>query len=72
MSAMSQIPQHFTTEFASNWAHLAQQKLERVREYVRVDDVEGKEKSYNQMGAIDFQAVTLTGGRNPHHRYPSG
>lgn len=62
MAAMSQIPQHFTTEFDANWQHLAQQKMERVREYSRVDDVEGKEKSYNQMGAIDWQQVTLRAG----------
>lgn len=62
MAAWSSIPQHFTTEFSANWAHLCQQKRERVREYVMVDDVEGKEKTYNQMGATDFAQVTLRAG----------
>ena len=62
MAAMSQIPEHFTTEFDANWKFLAQQKNERAREYVQVDDVEGKEKSYNQMGEIDFQQVTVRAG----------
>jgi hypothetical protein len=62
MAAMTQIPEFFTTEFEANWRHLAQQKNERCREYIQVDDVEGKEKSYNQMGEIDFQQVTLRAG----------
>lgn len=62
MSAMTSIPAHYTTEFSANWAHLIQQKLERVREYITVDDVEGKEKTYNQLGATDFQQVTLRAG----------
>lgn len=59
---MSQIPQHFVTEFATNWDHLAQQKIAKVREFVMVDSVQGKEKSFNQMGAVDFQPVTLRAG----------
>lgn len=62
MAAMSQIPEHFTTEFSANWQFLAQQKNERAREYVQVDDVTGKEKTYNQMGEIDFQQVTVRAG----------
>jgi hypothetical protein len=62
MAAITQIPEHYTTEFEANWRHLAQQKMERCREYIQVDDVEGKEKSYNQMGEIDFQQVTLRAG----------
>lgn len=59
---MSMLPQHFTTEFDTNWTHLAQQKLVKTREFVMVDSVNGKEKSFNQMGAIDFQPVTLRAG----------
>ena len=62
MAAMTQIPEHFTTEFEANWRHLAQQKMERCREFCQVDDVEGKEKSYNQMGEVDFQQVTVRAG----------
>lgn len=62
MPAMTQIPLHFTTEFDANWSHLAQQKLAKVKEYVEVTSVRGKEKSFNQMGAIDFQPVTTRAG----------
>lgn len=62
MAALTQIPEFFTTEFEANWRQLAQQKMERCREYVQVDDIQGKEKSYNQMGAIDFQQVTVRAG----------
>lgn len=62
MPAMTQIPQHFTTEFDANWSHLAQAKLAKVKEYVEITSVRGKEKSFNQMGAIDFQPVTTRAG----------
>ena len=62
MAAVTQIPEHYVTEFDTNWQHLAQQKMEKCRAYVMVDSVEGKEKSYNQMGAIDFQQVTTRAG----------
>jgi len=62
MPAMVQIPEHFTTEFDANWSHLCQQKLAKVREYVQVDSVRGKEKSFNQMGQVDFQSVTTRAG----------
>lgn len=62
MPAMSQIPEHFTTEFSANWSHLAQQKLAKVREYARVDTVKGKEKSFNQLGTIEFQPITTRAG----------
>lgn len=62
MSAMTQIPQHFVTQFETNWTHLAQQRLSKVREYVTVDTVEGKEKSFNQMGELEMQRVTSRAG----------
>lgn len=42
MPAMKDIPSHFTTEYATNWEHLAQMKLTKMRECVMVDSVEGK------------------------------
>lgn len=62
MSAMTSIPLHFVTEFATNWSHLAQQKLSKVKEYVTVDTVNGKEKSFNQIGEMEMQRVTLRAG----------
>lgn len=62
MPAMKDIPAHFVTEFASNWEHLCQQKMSKVREYVLVDNVNGKEKKYNQMGESELQPVTIRAG----------
>ena len=62
MPAMSFIPAHFTTQFDAVWQHLCQQKLQKLREYVMIDTVRGKEKSYNQFGPLDFQPVTVRAG----------
>lgn len=62
MSALSQIPQHFVTEFANNWEFLVQQKMDRLKGLVAVDRVKGKEKSFNQMGPIEMTRVTSRAG----------
>jgi hypothetical protein len=58
MSAISQIPQYFTTEFTSNWEHLLQQKVSKLREFVSIDSVRGKEKTFNQMAAVEMTKIT--------------
>ncbi|NBW08654.1 MAG: hypothetical protein EBR82_11575 [Caulobacteraceae bacterium] len=58
MSAISQIPQYFTTEFTSNWEHLLQQKVSKLREYVSVESVRGKEKTFNQLAAVEMTKIT--------------
>lgn len=58
MSAISQIPEYFTTEFTSNWEHLLQQKVSKLREYVSVESVRGKEKTFNQMAAVEMTKIT--------------
>lgn len=58
MPAVTQIPEHYPTEFDTNWQHLVQQKMSKVRGMVLVDRVEGKEKSYNQMGPLEMERVT--------------
>lgn len=58
MSAISQIPQYFTTEFTSNWEHLLQQKVSKLRELVSVESVRGKEKTFNQMASVEMTKIT--------------
>lgn len=58
MSVMTQIPQYFPTEFSTNWEHLVQQKLSKLRDYVVIDKVVGKEKSFNQMAAVEMTQIT--------------
>jgi len=62
MPAMKDIPSHFTTEYATNWEHLAQMKLTKMRECVTVDSVEGKEKKYNQFDSTEMDTVTVRAG----------
>lgn len=62
MPAMQQIPEHYKTEFATNWDVLVQQKLAKTRDFVITDKVKGKEKSYNQMGPVEMERVTVRAG----------
>jgi Phage capsid protein len=62
MPAMKDIPSHFVTEYATNWEHLAQQKMAKTRECVTVDTVNGKEKKYNQMAASEMDSVSIRAG----------
>jgi hypothetical protein len=62
MSAMTQIPEHYTTQFDQNWRHLVQQKNSRLREYVTLDSITGKEKTYNQLDTAAMQLITSRSG----------
>lgn len=62
MSALTQIPEHYTTQFDTNWKHLVQQKNSKLREYVTLDQVQGKEKSYNQLAESSMQLITSRSG----------
>lgn len=55
---LTNIPNHFTTQFDSNWKHLVQQKNSKLKEYVTLDSIEGKEKSYNQLDATSMTQIT--------------
>jgi hypothetical protein len=59
---MTQIPEHYTTQFDQNWRHLVQQKNSRLREYVTLDSISGKEKSYNQLAEAAMQLITSRSG----------
>ena len=58
---LTNIPNHYTTQFDANWRHLVQQKNSRLREYVTLDSINGKEKSYN---TIDVAAMALINDRS--------
>jgi hypothetical protein len=55
---LTNIPNHFTTQFDSNWKHLVQQKNSKLKEYVTLDSIEGKEKSYNQLDVTSMTQIT--------------
>ena len=58
------IPEHYTTQFGLNWEFLLQQMESRLREYVTVDSVTGKEKSYSQIGTSTARLITTRNGRS--------
>lgn len=55
---LTNVPNHYTTQFDSNWKHLVQQKNSKLKEYVTLDSIEGKEKSYNQLDATSMTQIT--------------
>jgi len=59
---LTNIPNHYTTQFDSNWKHLVQQKNSRLKEYCTLDSIEGKEKSYNQLDATSMAQITDRSG----------
>jgi len=59
---LTNIPNHYTTQFDSNWKHLVQQKNSALKQYVTLDSIEGKEKSYNQLDATSMTQITDRSG----------
>lgn len=58
MAATTQIPEFFPTEFSTNWNHLVQQKLSKLREFLSIDTIRGKEKKYNQIAPVEMTQIT--------------
>lgn len=59
-----EIPEFFPTQFGTNWEHLLQQEVSRLRETVKVDmDIRGKEKTYNQFGTSAMRKITSRNGQ---------
>lgn len=58
MAATTKIPEFFPTEFSTNWNHLVQQKLSKLREFLSIDTIRGKEKKYNQIAPVEMTQIT--------------
>lgn len=58
----TKIPEFFTTEFSTNWEHLCQQKIAKLREFLSITTVNGKEKSFNQIGPVEMTKITTRAG----------
>ena len=57
MSANTYIPAHYPLEYDTNWEQLVQQSDSRLSEFVTMSPFEGKSKDFNQIGAVDWQAI---------------
>ena len=59
---LTNIPNHYTTQFDANWRHLVQQKNSRLREYVTLDSIQGKEKVYNTIDVATMVEIEHRSG----------
>lgn len=63
--ASLQIPQYFTTDFATNWEHLSQQMDSRLGASVMRDTIDGARKWYNQLDVGTMTEITTRKGDTP-------
>jgi hypothetical protein len=59
---MSQIPEHYQTQFADNWEHLLQQKDSRLEGKTKKVTVKGKDRTFSQIGKSRMRLITTRNG----------
>lgn len=59
---LSQLPEHYQTQFADNWEHLLQQKESRLENRCRKATVNGKDRTFSQMGKSKMRLITTRNG----------
>lgn len=62
MPAMTTIPAHYPIQFETNWRHAVQGKQAKIKEYVTLDTISGKEKSYNFLEEAAMREITTRAG----------
>jgi len=62
MSALTKIPEHYPIQFETNWRQRVQAKQSILKEYVTLDSIAGKEKSYNFLEAAVMREITTRAG----------
>jgi hypothetical protein len=60
---LTQLPEHFQTDFADNWEHLLQQKDSRLEGRCRKATVNGKERTFSQLGKSKMRLITTRNGQ---------
>lgn len=60
---LTQLPEHFQTDFADNWEHLLQQKESRLENKVGRVTVKGKERTLSQLGKSKMRLITTRNGK---------
>ena len=61
--SLTQLPEHYQTDFGDNWTHLVQQKESRLEgKTVRVT-VNGKERTFSQLGKSKMRLITTRNGK---------
>lgn len=60
---LTQLPEHYQTDFSDNWEHLLQQKESRLEGKVRKATVKGKERTFSQLGKSKMRLITTRNGQ---------
>lgn len=60
---LTQLPEHYQTDFADNWEHLLQQKESRLENKCRRATVKGKERTFSQLGKSKMRLITTRNGQ---------
>jgi len=61
--SLTQLPEHFQTDFADNWEHLVQQGESRLDGKAKVYTVKGKERTISQLGLSQMRLITTRNGQ---------
>jgi hypothetical protein len=62
MAILTQLPEHFQTDFSDNWEHLVQQKESRLENKVKRVTVKGKDRTFSQLGKSKMRLITTRNG----------
>lgn len=61
--SLTQLPEHYQTDFGDNWTHLLQQKESVLENKVRRVTVKGKERTFSQLGKSKMRLITTRNGK---------
>jgi hypothetical protein len=60
---LTQLPDHFQTDFGDNWEHLVQQSDSRLKSKVNMKPINGKELTFSQLGKGKMRMITTRNGK---------
>ena len=61
--SLTQLPEHFQTDFGNIWTHLVQQPDSRLQGKCKVVNVKGKERTFSQIGKSKMRLITTRNGK---------
>lgn len=60
---LTQLPEHYQTDFSDNWEFLVQQEDSRLESSVTKVTVKGKERTFDQLGKSKMRLITTRNGK---------
>jgi hypothetical protein len=60
---LTQLPEHYQTDFSDNWEYLVQQEDSRLESSVTKVTVKGKERTFDQLGKSKMRLITTRNGK---------